>query len=65
VADVFDAMSSDRPYRPPIPVERVHEMIRQDSGTAFEPQIVEALGRVLARGWDHRTGTPAELVPTP
>lgn len=64
VADVFDAMSSDRPYRPPIPVDRVHEMIRQDAGTAFEPQIVEALGRVLARGWDHRTGTPAELVST-
>ena len=62
VADVFDAMSSDRPYRPPIAVERVHEMIRQDSGTAFEPEIVEALGRILARGWDHSTGKPTEAV---
>lgn len=64
VADVFDAMSSDRPYRAPIPVERVHRMIREEAGTAFEPQIVEALGRILARGWDHRSGSPLEVVAT-
>jgi len=42
VIDVYDALISDRPYRGGLPVEEVKEMIRRDSGTHFDPRVVEA-----------------------
>lgn len=43
VADVFDALSADRPYRRACPVHEVVNLIRSMSGTSFDPQYVEAL----------------------
>jgi PAS domain S-box-containing protein len=43
VADVFDALLSDRPYRPAFTVEETVETIRQSSGSHFDPEIVELL----------------------
>ena len=42
VIDVYDALISNRPYRGGLPVDQVREMIRKDSGTHFDPQVVEA-----------------------
>ncbi len=42
VADVFDAVTSDRPYKEPWPVEKVAEMIRENSGSHFDPDCVDA-----------------------
>ena len=42
VIDVYDALISDRPYRGGLPVDQVREMIRKDSGTHFDPQVVDA-----------------------
>ena len=42
VADSYDAMTSDRPYRPSIPVEEAREEIKRCSGTQFDPAIVKA-----------------------
>ena len=42
VADAFDAMKSDRPYRIGMPLERVMEIIQQESGRQFDPVVVEA-----------------------
>jgi len=42
VIDVWDALSSERPYRKAWPQEKVFEHIRSLSGTHFEPQVVEA-----------------------
>jgi len=42
VIDVYDALVSDRPYRKGIPIDEVKEMIKKDSGTHFDPQVVEA-----------------------
>lgn len=41
VADVWDALRSDRPYRPAWPEEKVLEHIRGLAGTHFEPRAVE------------------------
>ncbi len=41
VIDVWDALSSDRPYRNGWPKEKVEEYIREQSGHHFEPIIVE------------------------
>ncbi|MGP8080226.1 MAG: HD domain-containing phosphohydrolase [Dehalococcoidales bacterium] len=42
VADAFDAMTSDRPYRPAIPVEEAWHEIKRCSGTQFDPVVVNA-----------------------
>jgi len=42
VADVFDAVSSDRPYRPRLSVDEARDWIVEGSGTAFDPEVVEA-----------------------
>ena len=42
VVDVWDALTSDRPYRKAMPEEQVIEMIQHESGRHFDPQVVEA-----------------------
>jgi PAS domain S-box-containing protein len=39
VADVWDALSSDRPYRPKWPPEKVREHIRAGAGAHFDPEV--------------------------
>jgi two-component system response regulator RpfG len=43
IADVFDALLSERPYKPPWPLERALEEISNESGRHFDPACVEAL----------------------
>lgn len=51
LADVFDALTSRRCYKPAFTVEKALEIIREGVGKHFDPQIVEAflsaLGEVL------------------
>jgi response regulator RpfG family c-di-GMP phosphodiesterase len=42
VVDVWDALKSDRPYRPSWTEEKVREHIQSLSGTHFDPQVVDA-----------------------
>ncbi|MBU0595586.1 PAS domain S-box protein, partial [Candidatus Bipolaricaulota bacterium] len=42
VADVVEAMASNRPYRPSLGLERALEEIEAHKGTKFDPQAVEA-----------------------
>ena len=42
MADVFDALVSKRPYKKPFTAQRAFEIITQDSGTHFDPQVVKA-----------------------
>jgi putative two-component system response regulator len=48
VADVFDALSSDRPYRLAYTIDEAHEAIEAGSGTAFDPSLVEAFRSVVS-----------------
>ena len=41
VIDVWDALTSDRPYRPAWSEEKARDYIRENSGTYFDPQVVE------------------------
>ncbi|MGH2875432.1 MAG: HD domain-containing phosphohydrolase [Solirubrobacteraceae bacterium] len=43
VADVFDALTSDRVYRPAFPVGMAVEMMEDERGRQFEPVIFDAL----------------------
>jgi len=41
VADVYDALVSERPYKKPFTHEQAVEIIKKDSGTHFDPKIAE------------------------
>ncbi len=42
VADVFDALSSERPYKKAFPRQKCFEIIQEGRGKHFDPQIVDA-----------------------
>ncbi|MBR5361300.1 MAG: HD domain-containing protein, partial [Lachnospiraceae bacterium] len=43
VADVFDALTSPRVYKPAFELSKALEMIQEGSGTQFDPKCVEVL----------------------
>jgi putative two-component system response regulator len=43
VADVLDALLSDRPYRPAMTTEQATELIAEERGTHFDPEVVDTL----------------------
>jgi putative nucleotidyltransferase with HDIG domain len=49
VADVYDALRSDRPYRAGLDRDRVIAYIRERSGSQFDPKVVEAFLAVIAQ----------------
>jgi len=50
VADCYDALISDRPYRAGMPVSKVVEMIKDGAGQQFDPQVVEVFERLMSAG---------------
>jgi|GEM_PF-43570 len=48
VADVFDALTSERPYKQAWPEEEAIAVIRDGAGSAFDPLVVEAFLAVMA-----------------
>ena len=49
VADAFDAMTSGRPYRNTASLNEAIEEITKNSGTQFDPQVVEAFLRMVKK----------------
>ncbi len=41
IADVFDALTSRRPYKEPWPVEQAIELMREEKGKHFDPELVD------------------------
>lgn len=46
VADVFDALTTDRPYRPALGLDQAREMIVGESGSHFDPNVVRAFNSI-------------------
>ncbi len=42
LADVFDALTSERPYKAPFPLEKALAIIKEGQGQHFDPQIADA-----------------------
>ncbi|MDE2353475.1 MAG: HD domain-containing protein, partial [Betaproteobacteria bacterium] len=58
-ADIFDALSAERPYRPAIPVDRTLDMMQKIVGTALDPRCMDALRTaVQAVERDYATAHP-------
>ncbi|MEW6277220.1 MAG: GAF domain-containing protein [Candidatus Eremiobacterota bacterium] len=50
VADSFDAMTSDRPYRKGMPVEQAVEEIKRNAGIQFDPDAARIFLRLIEEG---------------
>ncbi len=48
VADVFDAVTSERPYHPAAPQHVGHSVINRNGGTQFDVEVVEYFNKVVA-----------------
>jgi len=57
VADSFDAMTTERPYKGPWPPRRAIKEIRQNKGLRYSPKVVEAFERALRKGEIKRIAT--------
>ena len=47
VADVFDALTTERPYKKAWPIEEAVEFLREQKGKHFEPKLVELFIEIL------------------
>ncbi len=51
IADAFDAITSARPYKEAMSIEKAREVIKEASGSHFDPKVVEAFLRVPTAQW--------------
>ena len=51
IADVYDALVTERPYKKPFTHDEAVSIIVKDSGTHFDPKIVEAFKNVADDFW--------------
>jgi len=49
VADVYDAVTSERPYKAAMPPYRGVQIILDGAGAAFDPEVVDVFSRVVPR----------------
>ena len=50
VADVVEAMSSHRPYRPALGLDKALDEIKKNKGTLYDPDVVDACCRIMEDG---------------
>lgn len=64
VADAYDAMASDRPYRQGMPDEKLDSIFRAGGGKQWDPEVVEAFFRARddIRAISQRSPEPIECV---
>lgn len=49
VADFFDALTHKRHYREPMPIEEVVALVKEQTGTAFDPAVVDAFEQFVRK----------------
>ena len=47
IADAVEAMASDRPYRRALSFEKIEEELKRNSGSQFDPMIIESMLQIL------------------
>jgi hypothetical protein len=65
VADAYDAITSDRPYKKALSRQEAKEEILCSSGSQFDPAVVEAFIRILDKQAHASTGPSRGAVDTP
>jgi PAS domain S-box-containing protein/putative nucleotidyltransferase with HDIG domain len=62
VADVVEAMNSNRPYRPAPGLNKALEEISKNSGILYDPEVVNVCSRVFKKGFKFKS-EESELIP--
>jgi HD-GYP domain-containing protein (c-di-GMP phosphodiesterase class II) len=70
VADVFEALTAQRHYRNPMPMEEALKIIKEGSGKDFDPRVVEAFERYFRKTFGrkghgapvYKTVSPRDLI---
>jgi putative nucleotidyltransferase with HDIG domain len=60
VADMYDALTSNRPYRGAATPEEALQILRSQAGTLLDPRVVDAMESVLP-DWEERRSTEPDL----
>lgn len=63
VADIFDALVSDRPYRAGLTPGQALTILRQGAGQQFDERAVHALEQAVGEGWSASGTSPSLPVP--
>jgi response regulator RpfG family c-di-GMP phosphodiesterase len=61
VADTFDAMTSDRPYRAALSFQTAREEIVRCSGSQFDPDVVQAFVSIQEQVWNRVRAEKSQL----
>jgi HD-GYP domain-containing protein (c-di-GMP phosphodiesterase class II) len=64
VADVFEAMTSHRPYRPSLGIEKAYDELRQNSGVLYDRKVVEASLQIFENRL-HKDCVPLDVLTCP
>jgi putative nucleotidyltransferase with HDIG domain len=60
VADMYDAVTSERPYRDPMPPGEALDLLRSEQGRFLDPRVIDALSKVLDE-WEERRKRESSL----
>lgn len=63
IADVFDALSSRRPYKEPFSFDETMDIIRAGRGTHFDPSFVDAFESIARSVYENYAGKEDEQLP--
>jgi putative nucleotidyltransferase with HDIG domain len=58
IVDAFDALTSERPYKPPIPLPEVQSILIQGAGSHFDPDLVACFLKIAAEAFQDIGGAP-------
>jgi HD-GYP domain-containing protein (c-di-GMP phosphodiesterase class II) len=62
IIDVFDALTSERPYKKPLAIEHTLELLEEGRGTQFDPEILDAFYRIAGGLYDQFAATDRETL---
>jgi putative nucleotidyltransferase with HDIG domain len=51
IVDAFDALTSERPYKPPIPLPEVQSILNREAGTHLDPDLLARFLRIAAEAF--------------
>jgi len=63
VADAFESMTSDRPYRKALPIEEAMAELRYGSGRQFDPRVVEIFMKLAEEGKIELEWSQSRVIP--
>ncbi|MCX7176334.1 MAG: HD domain-containing protein [Proteobacteria bacterium] len=62
IVDVFDALTSKRPYKEPMPFDEAMAILRRDSGSHFDPRLIVAFEGIVEPLYRQISAAPDEVV---